>query len=36
LEGVVEIPALRLALKLAEIYDDLTFRPTPKVVENSD
>ena len=36
LEGIVEVPALRLALKLAEIYDDLAFRPTPKVVENSD
>jgi Uma2 family endonuclease len=34
LEKVVHVPRLGLALKLVDIYDDLSFRPSPKLVED--
>jgi Uma2 family endonuclease len=36
LDGVVEIPRLGLTLKLIDVYDDISFRSAPKLVENRD
>jgi hypothetical protein len=36
IDGSIEVESLRLALKMQDIYEGLTFRPAPKLVDGSE
>jgi len=36
IDAKIELPHVNVAISLADIYDELSFRPKPKLVENED